>query len=204
MLTMITNQYNVTNMSNVLIITAHPSSKGFTHYIARSYQESCLKNNHQVEILDLYKAPRQDFLVFEDHHETRADQIELREAMQAKVSKADHLVFVHPMWWGNTPAILKNWLDVNLSSGFSHKVEGGKVVKLLTGKTASVYVTSDAPAFIYKLVLSPYKTIWNLITFRFVGIKAIKTRLLGNMRGQTEATRQAFLVKVASDANLLS
>ena len=38
-----------------LIITAHPSSKGFTHAIAQKYRETKEKNDHTVEILDLYK-----------------------------------------------------------------------------------------------------------------------------------------------------
>jgi NAD(P)H dehydrogenase (quinone) len=190
-------------MSKILIITAHPSSKGFTHAIANAYHESCLKDNHEVEILDLYKAPRQDFLVFEDKHETRADQIALRDNMQVKITNADHMVFVHPMWWGTTPAILKNWIDVNFSTGFSHKYDNGKPVKLLGGKTASVYMTCDAPAIIYKLVLSPYKTIWSIIVFGYVGIKTSKIRLFGNMKGQGAEARTKFLEQVTNDASLI-
>jgi NAD(P)H dehydrogenase (quinone) len=37
-----------------LIITAHPSSQGFTHAIAETYKEAKEKNGHTVEILNLY------------------------------------------------------------------------------------------------------------------------------------------------------
>ena len=39
-----------------LIITAHPSSHGFTHAIARRYAEARTKLGHTSEILDLYMA----------------------------------------------------------------------------------------------------------------------------------------------------
>lgn len=185
---------------HTLIITAHPASKSFTKTIAETFEKQKLDIGQTVEILDLYKAPRQDFLVFEDKHETRVDQIALRQQMQAKVNEADLLVFIHPMWWGTTPAILKNWLDVNLSTGFSHKYDNGKPVPLLISKKARVYLTSDAPGFIYSLIGVPYKSIWNLITFRFIGIKCLSIRLLGDMRNKDITRYDKFLNQVKKDA----
>ena len=42
-----------------LIITAHPSSHGFTHAIARTYQETRERGGHTTEILDLYRTDLQ-------------------------------------------------------------------------------------------------------------------------------------------------
>jgi NAD(P)H dehydrogenase (quinone) len=186
------------NIMHTLIIKAHPSSKGFTHIIANKYQQTRIDAGHTCDVLDLYKEPRQDYLVYEDKHEERVDQIALREVMQARITKADELVFIHPMWWGIMPAILKNWLDVNFSSGFSHKYENHKPVPLLKGKTARVFITSDAPAVIYSLVGFPYKTIWSLITFRFVGIKTTSVELFGDMRNRSDDKINKILAKVAS------
>ncbi len=181
-----------------LIITAHPSSKGFTHIIANKYQQARIEAGHTCEVIDLYKEPRQDYLVYEDKHDERVDQIALREAMQARITKADELVFVHPMWWGVMPAIMKNWLDVNFSSGFSHRYENHKPVPMLTDKTARVFLTSDGPAFIYSLLGYPYKTIWSLITFRFVGIKTTSVELFGDMKKRPDDKIKKILDKVES------
>jgi NAD(P)H dehydrogenase (quinone) len=167
---------------HTLIIKAHPSSKGFTHIIANKYQQSRIDAGHTCEVMDLYKEPRQDYLVYEDKHEERVDQIALREVMQARINKADELVFIHPMWWGVMPAILKNWLDVNFTSGFSHKYENHKAIGLLKGKTARIFITSDAPSFVYSILGFHYKTVWSLITLRFVGIKTSSIKLFGDMR----------------------
>jgi NAD(P)H dehydrogenase (quinone) len=186
---------------HTLIIKAHPSSKGFTHIIANKYQEARIKAGHTCEVIDLYKEPRQDYLVYENKHEERVDQIALRDVMQARITKADELVFVHPMWWGVMPAILKNWLDVNLSSGFSHRYENHKPVPMLTGKTGRVFITSDAPAFIYSIVGFHYKTVWSLITFRFVGIKTTSIDLFGDMRKRPADKIEKILNKVESLAS---
>ena len=94
-----------------LIITAHPSSHGFTHAIAHKYKETKEKNGHTVEILDLYKTDLHlDFMAYEE----KSDMKQLSPAclvMQANITDADELVFVFPVWWVNMPAILKNFFD---------------------------------------------------------------------------------------------
>jgi NAD(P)H dehydrogenase (quinone) len=179
-----------------LIIKAHPSSKGFTHIIADTYSKARIEAGHTCEIIDLYKETRQDYLVFEDHHDQRVDQVELRTQMQERITKADELVFIHPMWWGIMPAIMKNWIDVNFTPGFSHKYENHKPIPLLKGKTARVFLTSDAPAYLYLLIGLPYKSIWSIITFGFVGIKTSSITLFGDMRDRSENKISKILKKV--------
>jgi NAD(P)H dehydrogenase (quinone) len=178
---------------NTLIITAHPSPAGFTHQIATAYQEKSVELGRNVEILDLYKSPRQDFFSFEPLDPAA---LEIQKMYQEKVRWADEVVFVHPMWWGLMPAIMKNWIDVNFTGGFSHTYKDGRSVGLLKGKKAKVFMTSDAPSIIYALLGKPYSTIWNLIILRFVGIKVDCVKLFGNKRKQTEAQNLAFLDKV--------
>jgi NAD(P)H dehydrogenase (quinone) len=178
---------------NTLIITAHPSPTGFTHQIATAYQEKSVELGQSVEILDLYHAPKQDFFSFAP---LDTAGLEVQKMYQDKVRWADEIIFVHPMWWGLMPAIMKNWIDVNFSGGFSHTYANGKPVPLLKGKRAKVFITSDTPSIIYTLLGKPYATIWNLVILRFVGIKVDCVKLFGNKRKQTEAQNLAFLDKV--------
>jgi NAD(P)H dehydrogenase (quinone) len=182
---------------NILIITAHPSKTGFTHRIANAYMESATKKGYKTEILDLYNSPRQDFLSFEQSDPSNSKaQKEIQKIYQDKITLADEIVFVHPLWWGSMPAIMKNWLDVNFSGGFSHTYKDGKPVPLLTGKTARVFITSDAPSIIYWFVARPFAVTWRLITLRFVGIKCKTVTLYGNKRKRSEDDDKAFLEKV--------
>lgn len=104
-----------------LIITAHPSSQGFTHAIANTYRESCEQKGYTVEMLDLYKTEFQlSFLRYEDKAELK-NTFPAQQALQAKITTADELVFVFPIWWIGMPAILKNFFDVVFSSGFAYR-----------------------------------------------------------------------------------
>jgi NAD(P)H dehydrogenase (quinone) len=182
---------------NILIITAHPSKMGFTHQIANAYTESSTQKGHKVEIIDLYNSPRQEFLSFDNESSVKTEaQNEIQKMYQDKVTISDEIVFIHPLWWGSMPAIMKNWLDVNFSGGFSHTYKDGKAIPLLTGKTARVFITSDAPSFVYWILARPFAVTWRLITLRFVGIKCKTVTLYGNKRKRSEDDDKAFLEKV--------
>ena len=94
-----------------LIITAHPSSQGFTHAIAQKYKETKEKNGHSVEVLNLYTTELKiGYLNFEEKSDMKKPDA-IRDAIQAKITAADELVFVFPVWHVNMPAILKNFFD---------------------------------------------------------------------------------------------
>jgi NAD(P)H dehydrogenase (quinone) len=82
-------------------------------------------------------------LHFEDKH--NFDDDKNRKHFQEKITQADELVFIFPVWWGGVPGILKNFFDTNLESGFAFKYGKNGLEKLLVGKTVKVFCTCDAP-----------------------------------------------------------
>lgn len=115
---------------NTLIITAHPSQESFTHTIAETYRENSELEGRQVEILDLYTTElKQDFLRFDKMSNFGKDKI--TQAMQQKIEWAEEIVFIFPVWWADTPAIMKNWIDCNFTAGFAFNYVNGKPVGLL-------------------------------------------------------------------------
>jgi NAD(P)H dehydrogenase (quinone) len=105
---------------NKLIITANPSTQGFTHKIADTLAKLSTDKGDKIEILNLYTTPlRQDFLTYEDKTERPKNPITSK--IQEKILWADELVFIFPIWWGDAPAIMKNFLDCNFSAGFAFK-----------------------------------------------------------------------------------
>lgn len=68
-----------------------------------------------------------------------------------KISAANEIVLIFPYWWGSMPAILKNFFDWNLSSGFAYAYIDSRPVGLLEGKTVKVFTTTGAPSFLYKI-----------------------------------------------------
>lgn len=180
---------------NYLIITAHPSTKGFTHKIAHAFQEEVVKNGHTCEIMDLYKEENVlAYLSFEDVRDTGISP--QRDRFQAAVKNADQLVFVHPLWWGNMPAIMKNWIDVVFASGFAFRYTKTGPEGLLKGKSARVFVTGGSPWILYALLLFPFFIIWRLFVLGFCGIKAKSTTYFHNAPKITAEQQEKNLEKV--------
>lgn len=119
-----------------LIILAHPSKSGFNYSIANKIKEISEKNNIQVDFLDLYENP-QNFLSYENQKNPDFDP--QRENIQNRIKLADELVFVYPIWWDWTPAILKNFFDQNFSTWFAYKYVDWKPLGLLKWKTARIF-----------------------------------------------------------------
>jgi NAD(P)H dehydrogenase (quinone) len=46
-----------------------------------------------------------------------------RKLFQEKIKNSDELIFVFPIWWGNMPAIMKNFFDTNFEAGFAYKFQ---------------------------------------------------------------------------------
>ena len=190
---------------HTLIITAHPSSKGFTHKIAAAYERGMRSKGATVEILDLYKSPlRQDFFAFENPREPQTGN-EQRTEIQQKITDADRLVFVHPLWWGGMPAILKNFLDQNVTSGFAYKYMPRRFVPqvlnvlpkgLLKGKRASVFITCDAHVWLYALMLFPFLSVWYFFILFYCGIWRVSFRVYGRMFKKDANKRASILRKV--------
>ena len=180
-----------------LIVTAHPSSKGFTHSIAAAYKKGRESMGHTVEILDLYKTDlKQDYFKFEDLKEDSMKPDAVRDAMQAKIKEADDIVIIHPLWWIGAPAILKNYIDVNFSAHFAFKYVNGRPVGLLPGKTAHVFITCDGSKWIYRILAMPFKTIWKYGILGLCGLKVKTFSLFDKKMMRTEAEKEAYLIKV--------
>lgn len=180
-----------------LIVTAHPSSKGFTHQIAEAYKKGRESKGHTVEILDLYKTDlKQDFLKFEDIREDLAKPDSVRDQMRAKITEADDIVFCHPLWWVGMPAILKNYIDVNFGARFAYRYVNGRPVGLLKGKTSSVFITCDGSLWMYRIMSMPFKVIWKYPILLLCGFKVRSFEVFDKKLFRTESEQKSFLEKV--------
>ncbi|NCP76705.1 NAD(P)H-dependent oxidoreductase [Candidatus Gracilibacteria bacterium] len=179
---------------NTLIITAHPSQTSFTRALAETYRENSELEGRQVEILDLYTTElRQDFLRFDKLSDIGKDIV--TQAMQEKISWAEELVFVFPVWWADAPAIMKNWIDCNFTTGFAYKYIDGKPTGLLSGKTARIFATSGAPSFVYSLFPVSYRLLWGMLRLKFCGIKTTSIKVFGKIQTMNEEEKKITLGK---------
>ncbi len=188
----------------VLIVTAHPASKGFTHKIAKRYasvKKEYSKRN-EVFTMNLYnKRFAQPFLCYEnikiDCKPTSAQKL-----IQSKILWADEIVFVFPIWWFGPPAILKNFLDQNFTSGFAYKYHNNGVrIELLEGRTARIFATADGPRLIYFLFRIATSMRWKHGVLGFCGIDLKSFDIFPEMFKRTsEKQRNRMLQRVSERA----
>lgn len=190
-------------MMKSLLIIANPSKTSFTHAMADAYKEKCRIAWWEVQIIDLYDL-NQNFLAYESttelqkwNHNGGDKMIEV----QKQITWCDEMVFFFPIWWWWAPAILKNFFDVNFSAGFAFQFVSGSSMpkKLLTNKTAKIFTTCDAPAFLYQcsfiLGINLKKSFWKSILW-FCGISLREYKIFWNLRKQTAQQKQNILNKI--------
>lgn len=181
---------------NRLIITAHPASYGFAHKIAERYKVKAEDLGDKVYVMDLYSEQyRQDYLEFENVKDIKPTEKVL--LIQEKITWADEIILVFPIWWAQVPAILKNFLDRNLTSGFAFKYTKDGLQKMLMGKEARIFATADGPWWVYKLMDWFYTFMWRYIIFGYCGVNVKSVDIFPTMfKKRTDRKREKILKKV--------
>lgn len=121
---------------HTLIVISHPNPKSLTHAVAARVAEgvATADSSHSAEIADL-AAER-----FDPRFTTADLSVLLREraptadvaAEQARISRADALVLVYPIYWWAMPAQLKGWIDRVFTNGWAYDdIPNAKIVKRL-------------------------------------------------------------------------
>lgn len=165
-------------MKNILLILAHPNKGSLNHSIAMYYKKEKEKNGDYIEFIDLYNEKNQQ--TFYKQETTKTKEMEY---FQQKILKADELVFIFPYWWGSIPAILKNWIDWNLSVDFAFKYKNSRPIGLLTNKKVTIITTTGAPKIYYDITGANrrLKNMWKEQIIIFCGMKLNSFNIFGSI-----------------------
>lgn len=166
---------------NILIVIAHPSPLGDTHTIAKTYAEAKRDKKHTVQIVDLYgEEYKVDVLTYTKLSEFTPSKVQLK--FQEQILWANEIVVVHPIWWGMPPSIMKSWVELTFWPRVTYRyASGGKVEKLLIGKTAKIFATCGGPSWYYHLLIMPLLSFWKLCVFEFSGVDVTDVQICGNL-----------------------
>lgn len=184
-------------MKKILIINGHPNPESFNFGLAESYKNGAIASGAQVEtivIADLNFNPNLKF-GYQKRTELEPDLLDSWE----KIKKADHLVWIHPVWWGGLPAITKGFIDRLFLPGMAFQYRENSVWwdKLLKGKTAHIITTLDQPGWYYRLFFGrPSVNQLKKSTLEFCGIKPVKVSYVGIIKTSDENQRKKWLEKV--------
>jgi NAD(P)H dehydrogenase (quinone) len=143
-----------------LIVYAHPNIPEESHasFTLKEMKAALDKAKIESEVIDLY-AIKYDPVLHEDEHYAsgKKNVSQQNQEFQSKVKNADSLVFIYPVWWADSPAILKGFLDRVFTSGFSFSyTEGG----LLKGKKAAVMISTGGDDKLPGKIIKEYVLEW--------------------------------------------
>ncbi|MET3536208.1 NAD(P)H-dependent oxidoreductase [Chryseobacterium limigenitum] len=184
-------------MKKILIINGHPNKDSFNFGIAKAYKDGALQSGADVQeivIADLDFNPNLQF-GYQKRTELEPDLINAWE----KIQWAEHLVWIHPVWWGGLPAITKGFIDRLFLPGFAFKYRENSVWwdKLLKGKTAHIITTLDQPGWYYRLSFGrPSVNQLKKSTLEFCGIQPVKVTYVGVIKTSDEKQREKWLEKI--------
>ncbi|GGF93108.1 NAD(P)H dehydrogenase (quinone) [Paenibacillus albidus] len=182
---------------NIAVIIGHPYAKSYCNSLAAAYTKGAVASGATVRTIDLSEISFEPNLKYGYTKRTELEPDLL--AAQETIRWADHLVFVYPTWWGTMPAILKGFFDRVLLPGFAYKTKPNSVMteKLLTGKTARLLVTMDAPGWYYRLVLrGAGHRIMKQAILNFCGIKPVRITQIGTVKTSKPEVREKWLSKI--------
>lgn len=182
----------------VLVIDAHPRADSFCHALSAAVVEGAEASQHQVRLLALRD------LRFDPNY-TGQDLEPCLVRCQESLLWAEHLVIVHPVWWGTMPALLKGWLDRVLLPGFAFADrEDGGWDGLLTGRSATLVVTMDTPLWVFRWILrAPSLQALRAATLGFCGISPVHTLLFSPVRTSTPRKREQWLQQARDAGRML-
>lgn len=185
-----------------VIVYNHPYSGSFCHALLESTKKGVLSAGYELDVIDLDQdkfnpvMSGKDLLAFRDH---KVVDEQAQDYVQ-RIQKADHLVFIFPIWWELMPAMMKGFIDKVIFPGaiYNYTKSGYGMKTLLTNlKSTTVITTMNTPKPIYKFVFG--NAIQKSLikgTFKKTGMKNVKWISFNMVKASKPQTREKWLEKV--------
>ncbi|WP_367915842.1 NAD(P)H-dependent oxidoreductase [Leadbetterella sp. DM7] len=141
-----------------VIVFNHPYEGSYCNAILKAVTKGLQKANHEVDLMHLDKdgfnpvMSEADLKAFIDHKPIDPQVIDYHE----RLKKADHIIFIFPIWWDLMPATTKGFVDRVLSPGvvYNHHPRGFGLVPLLKNlKSVTIITTMNKPKIMYSLLI---------------------------------------------------
>ncbi len=161
---------------NHLIIYTHLNPNSFTKAVADEVEKVALNKGHKTKNIDLYAEKFNPVL---DHSDMQysfmgGEAPNDVKMYQEKVSWADHITFIYPIWWEQMPAILKGFIDRVFTNGYAFTYDENGPKGLLTRKSVQLIINTRNPSgMLEKMGLhAAVKKVNEVGIFEFCGMRA--------------------------------
>ena len=180
---------------NVLVILGHPRKDSLCAALCAAYREGARAAGANVETVVLADLAFDPYVRVESPEQQPLEP-DLEIARQL-IEWADHLVFVHPTWWGCEPALLKGFLERMIMPGFAFRFDAPDSTtwrRLWRGKTSQIITTMDTPPPLYRwFYLQPGHNALARATLGFCGVRRKRGLRFGPVRLSSLPQRRRWI-----------
>lgn len=184
------------------ILLAHPWHGSFNKAIFDTITNKLTSLNKPFQVIDLNKDGFNPVMTEKELALFSKGQFldPLVGKYQKMLAETDKLIIIFPIWWGDSPAILKGFIDKVMLKGFAYNPgEDGLIGNLTHIKKAYVITTSETPTIVYKEYLgNPIDNIFIKIILENIGIKDSIWINKDMVLSGGQESRVAFLKEIAS------
>jgi NAD(P)H dehydrogenase (quinone) len=183
------------------VIIAHPYTKSFNHAI---YQQT-IQTLESLKIAtynhDLYKEKFNPVLTKDELGKKPTKDRKVKRYVKELID-SDLLVFIHPNWWGQSPAILKGYIDRVIRPPHAYEFNsndtgGGIPLGKLTNKIGLVINTSNTEELRENEYFhDPLQSTWDKCVFGFCGITSTYRKVYRIISDSSDQERKVWLKDV--------
>lgn len=184
----------------VAIVFNHPYENSYCNAILEAVTKGLEKGQHEVDLIHLDNdgfnpaMSKADLKAFVEHQPIDPQVIDYNN----RLKKADHLLFIFPIWWDLMPATTKGFIDRALSPGivYDHHPRGFGLMPLLKNlKGVTIITTMNKPKWMYSFIVG------NLIrkamlrsVFKTMGYKNLKWINYCSVKSVSQEKRVKWLI----------
>lgn len=182
------------------VILAHPYEKSFNHAIFHRAIAAFQSCGVAVRSHDLYAEGFDPVLTKRELGKEETEDPLVRRCI-SELLESRILVFIHPNWWGQPPAMMKGYIDRVFRPPYAYDFDPGDAgapgIGKLQGKAGIVLNTGNTDARREdEYFHDPLENEWRQCLFGFCGIERYERRLFRIVADSTEAQRKDWLDEV--------
>lgn len=185
-----------------VIVFNHPYEGSYCNAILNAVTKGLKNANHEVDLMHLDNdgfnpvMSSADLKAFVEHKPIDPQVIDYNQRLE----KADHLIFIFPIWWDQMPAMTKGFIDRALCPGvvYDHHPRGFGLVPLLKKlKGVTIITTMNKPKIMYSLFIgSLIKKAMLRSVFKTMGYKNLNWLSFTSVKSVSQKKRENWLINL--------
>lgn len=187
-----------------VIVFNHPYEGSYCNAILNAVTKGLQKANHEVDLMYLDNdgfnpvMSQEDLKAFIAHQPIDPQVIDYND----RLKKADHLIFIFPIWWDIMPATTKGFIDRVLFPGvvYDHHPRGFGLIPLLKNlKSITIITTMNKPKIMYSLLIGNLiRKVMLRSVFKTMGYKNLQWISFTSVKSVSQEKRKSWLINLES------